>query len=160
MMLERARSLMLGIMLGLLLSCGGGSDSAETPVPMQGALALTISGLPSGIAGQVRVTGPGNFSQAVTTSQTLGALAPGSYTVLGERVVSGALSYTPTPASQAIAVTAGSTGAATVSYSAAAPRLALREVASVPGAVFAAAPEGDSRLFIVERGGRIRGIRN
>ncbi|MES2018543.1 MAG: PQQ-dependent sugar dehydrogenase [Pseudomonadota bacterium] len=34
--------------------------------------------------------------------------------------------------------------------------LALSEVANVPGAVFAAAPEGDARLFIVERAGRIR----
>jgi glucose/arabinose dehydrogenase len=34
--------------------------------------------------------------------------------------------------------------------------LALRSVASVPGAVFASAPAGDARLFIVERAGRIR----
>lgn len=156
MLLARARNLMLGIMLGLLASCGGGSSPAGDPVPLQGALALTIAGLPSGVAAEVRVTGPGDFSQPVTASQTLSALAPGNYTVMGERVVSGALSYTAVPVSQVIAVMAGSTSSATVSYSAAALTLALREVASVPGAVFAAAPEGDARLFIVERAGRIR----
>jgi glucose/arabinose dehydrogenase len=38
--------------------------------------------------------------------------------------------------------------------------LALREVASVAGAVFATAPAGDSRLFIVERDGLVRIVQN
>ena len=156
MLIERARSLIVGIMLALLASCGGGGGSGGAPAPLQGTLALTISGLPSGVPAQVRVTGPAGFNQAVSVTQSLSALAPGSYTVIGERVISGALSYAPAPPSQAIAVPAGGTGAATVSYSAATLTLALREVASVPGAVFAAAPEGDERLFIVERAGRIR----
>lgn len=71
MLAERARNLILGIMLGLLASCGGGTGG--TPAPQPGPL-----------------------------------------------------------------------------------RLALRELASVPGAVFAAAPQGDARVFIVERAGRIR----
>lgn len=53
-------------------------------------------------------------------------------------------------------MTPGATALATVSYSAATLALALRQVASVPGVVFAIAPQGDSRLFIVERAGRIR----
>jgi glucose/arabinose dehydrogenase len=160
MLVERARNFILGIMLGLLAACGGGGGDPGSPAPLQGALALTISGLPSGLAAQVSVTGPAGFSQAVTASQTLSALAPGSYTITGARVISGALSYNPEPASQAVTVAAGATATATVSYSAAALTLALREVASVPGAAFAAAPEGDARLFIVERAGRIRIVQN
>uniref|UniRef100_UPI0019657033 PQQ-dependent sugar dehydrogenase n=1 Tax=Rheinheimera maricola TaxID=2793282 RepID=UPI0019657033 len=45
---------------------------------------------------------------------------------------------------------------ASVDYSAIALTLGLREVADVDGAVFVTAPAGDARLFIVERGGRIR----
>ena len=159
MLLERARNLFLGTMLGLLASCGGGGGGGGTappPAPSQGSLQLTISGLPSGVAAQVSVTGPGGFSQAVTASQTLSALTPGSYTVTGTLVTSGLVSYTPAPVSQSISVAAGSTGAATVSYSAATLSLALQEVANLPGAVFAAAPQGDARLFVVERAGRIR----
>ena len=155
MLIERARILFLGIMFGLLASCGGGGGSGGAPTTLQGALALTISGLPSGVAAQARVTGPGSFNQAVSATQTLNALGPGSYTVTAERVISGALSYTPAPASQTVAVTAGSTTVATLNYSSATLTLALRELARVPGAVFAAAPPNDARLFIVERAGRI-----
>lgn len=158
MLIERARIMILGITLGLLASCGGGGGggSPGTPAPLQGALALTVSGLPSGVPASVTVTGPGGFSQAVSASLTLSALAPGNYTVVGGQVISGARTYTPAPASQAVTVTSGNTGTATVSYSAAALTLALQQVTSVSGAVFAAAPEGDARLFIVERAGRIR----
>jgi glucose/arabinose dehydrogenase len=154
---KRALGVILFIMLGLLSSCGGGGGGGGgTPVPQQGALALTITGLPAGVAAQVSVTGPGGFSRAVTASQTLAALTPGSYVVAAQGTAGGGLSYTPAPASQTVAVTAGGTGAASVAYSVAALTLALTEVASVPGAVFAAAPPGDTRLFIVERAGRIR----
>jgi glucose/arabinose dehydrogenase len=157
MLVERARNLVLGILFGLLAaSCGGGGGGSGAPPPAQGALALTISGLPAGLAAQIQVTGPAGFSQAVSASQTLGSLAPGSYTVTGIAVSSGAVSYAPAPASQAVTVAAGGTGAATVSYSAAALALALTEIANVPGAVFATAPGGDGRLFIAERAGRIR----
>jgi glucose/arabinose dehydrogenase len=156
MLLERARNLILILMLGLQGSCGGGSGYSGSPGPVQGSLALAISGLPAGVAAQVSVTGPAGFNQAVIASQTLNALAPGNYTVTGASVVSGVVSYSAAPASQAIAVTAGITATATVTYSAAVLPLTLSEVANVPGAVFAAAPEGDARLFIVERAGRIR----
>ncbi|HEY0062530.1 MAG TPA: PQQ-dependent sugar dehydrogenase [Telluria sp.] len=156
MRIERVRHLILLLMLGLLAACGGGGSSPATPAQQQGALALTVSGLPAGVQAQVKVAGPAGFSQAVTASQTLSTLAPGSYTVTAERVVNGGTTYTPAPISQTIAVAAGNTAAASVGYSGAALTLALREVANVAGAVFAAAPPGDARLFIVERAGRIR----
>ena len=162
MLFERARNLILVLTLGLVASCGGGGGGGggggTTPPPpqVQGSLALTVSGLPAGVAAQVSVTGPAGFTQAVTGSQTLSALTPGSYTVTASAVVSNTVSYTPAPASQSIAVTAGNSGTATIAYSAAALKLALSDVANVPGAVFAATPPGDARLFIVERAGRIR----
>lgn len=158
MLIDRTRNVILGIGLGLLTSCGGGGGGGPVspPAPLQGAIALTISGLPAGVAGRVTVTSPAGASQAVTASQMLSGLSPGSYVVAGERVTSGTQSFTPAPASQTIAVSAGGTAAASVNYSAVALTLSLRETASVPGAVFAAAPPGDARLFIVERAGRIR----
>ncbi|MES2900451.1 MAG: PQQ-dependent sugar dehydrogenase [Pseudomonadota bacterium] len=158
MLIERIRKLFLGLTLGLLASCGGGggSPTPAPPAPLQGTLALTINGLPAGVAAQVKVSGPAGFSQSVTASQTLSALAPGNYTVSGERVVNGALSYDAAPASQAVAIAAGGTGTATVTYSAVPLKIALRELVSVPGAVSATAPQGDTRLFVVERAGRVR----
>jgi glucose/arabinose dehydrogenase len=156
MLIERARKLILVLMMGLMASCGGGGGGAGTPAPLQGSLSLAISGLPSGIAARVTVTGPSSFSQLVTASQSLSSLTPGTYTVTSERVISGALSYNAAPASQTVAVAAGATATASVAYSAAVVTLALNQIASVPGAVFAAAPEGDARLFIVERAGRVR----
>jgi hypothetical protein len=69
----------MAIILILMASCGGGSNTA--PAPLQGSLVLTINGLPSGVAALVQVTGPAGYSQAVSSSQALNALAPGSYTV-------------------------------------------------------------------------------
>jgi hypothetical protein len=156
MLLNRMRDLLFGLTLGLLASCGGGGGDSGTPAQMLGAIAVTVNGLPTGVAAQVTVTGPGAFSRSVAASATLDLLVPGSYTVVGERVTSGASSYTPAPASQSITVAPGGTSVATVNYAAAALTLALRELASVPGAVFATAPEGDARLFIVERAGTVR----
>lgn len=158
MLIERARILIVGLTFGLLASCGGGGGGSSVPpptAPQQGTLAVTIGGLPAGTAAQVLVSGPSGFSQSLTASQTLNALVPGSYTVAAERVLAGSTAYAPAPASQSVAVTAAGAAAA-VSYSAAPLVLALREVASVPGAVFATAPQGDARLFIVERAGRVR----
>ena len=149
-----ARQFVMAIILILMASCGGGSNTA--PAPLQGSLVLTINGLPSGVAALVQVTGPAGYSQAVSSSQALNALAPGSYTVTSTPVASGAVSYRPAPTTQEIGVSAGSTGAAVVTYAVATFTLALREVANVPGAMFVATPEGDDRLFIVERAGRIR----
>ena len=156
MLLKRMQNLLLGVTFGLLASCGGGGGGSGTPAQMLGAMSVTVNGLPAGVAAQVTVSGPGEFSRSIAASATLDLLVPGSYTVAAQRVASGASSYTPAPASQSITVAAGGTSVATVNYAAAALTLALRELASVPGAVFATAPAGDARLFIVERAGRIR----
>ncbi|MCC6928838.1 MAG: hypothetical protein IT359_07595 [Gemmatimonadaceae bacterium] len=74
-----------------------------------GRLALAVGGLPAGAAAAVTVTGPGGFSTGITATDTLVALAPGDYTIAATPVATATLTYGPTPATQVIAVTAGTT---------------------------------------------------
>lgn len=103
--------------------------------PTNGALALTVSGLPGGTAAAITVTGPGGYSQAVTSGGTLGNLAAGSYTITATTVSAGGSSYLPTPTTQTASVTAGNTTSRTVAYAVAAPTtggLALT-ISGLPG---------------------------
>ena len=72
-----------------------------------GALTVNLTGLPSGVLGNVTVTGPGGFSDQVTADRTLRGLAPGTYTLAAAPVAVGASSYQGQPVSQTVAVTAG-----------------------------------------------------
>ena len=83
-----------------------------------GSLALSVSGLPGGVNGNVTVTGPGGYSQHVTASQTFVALVGGTYTVAASAVSSGPTSYTPVPVTQNKNVIAGTSVNASVTYSA------------------------------------------
>lgn len=83
-----------------------------------GTLAVTISGLPTGGAGSVTVTGPSSFAQWFTTSQTFGSLAAGSYTIVAANVTVSGTTYAPSPASQVKSVTSGATTTASVVYAA------------------------------------------
>ena len=59
-------------------------DTLDFPVSYAlatGAIAVTASGLPSGANAAITVTGPSSYSKAVTATQTLTGLVPGSYTV-------------------------------------------------------------------------------
>ena len=89
-------------------------------------------------------------------------VAPGAYTVSAASVMQGTGTLAPTPVTQQVQVTAGATASAAVTYAATAPlALALQEVASgLDTPTFLTAPPGDSRLFIVERPGRIRVMQN
>ena len=91
---------------------------AITCAATTGALGVTISGLPGGTPAAVTVTGPGSFSRALTTGETLSGIAPGRYTVSAANVVSGGTTYTPSIGRPAVDVVAGDTAAVTVSYTA------------------------------------------
>ena len=92
-----------------------------------GGLEVTIVGLPAGANAAVTVTGPGGYAQPLTASRTLADLEPGSYTLAAAEVTSGGTRYTATPASRTVAVPAGGTKQATVTYAAAAaPSVNLR----------------------------------
>lgn len=138
----------------------GGSDSASGTGT--GTLTLSISGLPSGTSAAVTVLGPGEFRQTVTQSTTLSNLAAGSYTVTAASVLTSTALFKPQPPSQSVAVSAGAGALASVTYGAPETlQLSLTQVAGgLSAPIFLTAPAGDSRLFVVERAGRIRIVRN
>jgi hypothetical protein len=80
-----------------------------------GALSVLVSGLPQGVNANVAITGPGGFSQQLTSTQALVGLTPGTYTVAASPVQSGGITYAPaTPTVKSISVPA-STSAVTTS---------------------------------------------
>ncbi|MEP7226733.1 MAG: hypothetical protein ABI785_05190 [Gemmatimonadales bacterium] len=102
--MQNARHLPFLIAIGLV-ACGGGDPVG----PSTPSLAVTVSGLPSGAAAQVAVTGPGGYSQSVSGTQTLTPLTAGSYTVTASTVLVGAASYSGNPVSQSVLVSGAST---------------------------------------------------
>jgi hypothetical protein len=94
------------------------SITCDTRPASTGALELTIAGLPDGTNAAVTVTGPGGYTQQLTATRTLADLQPGSYTVAAAEVTSGGARYTATPASRNVAITAGGTKQAMVTYAA------------------------------------------
>ena len=142
----------------ILAACGGSAQVSITiGTPPAGALAVVITGLPSGTSGDVTVNGPAGFRQRLGSSATLSGLASGVYTVVAASVLSGSATFFPQPATQQVTVGNG-TASATVTYGTSQPfALALQEVASgLAAPVFLTSPANDTRLFIVERAGRIR----
>jgi hypothetical protein len=96
----------------------------STPAPAQvtyavttGSLTVTIAGLPGGTVAAVDVTGPGGFARALTATETLTGLAPGSYTVTASPVSASGGQYSPAPATQQVTVATGGVATATVTYS-------------------------------------------
>lgn len=164
----RAWTYLLILISFCMSACGGGGGNPGTtgptptpPTATTGSLAITTSGLPAGVNASVRVNGPANYQQDLTGSQTLSNLAPGSYNLAAAPVTAGGLTYTPSPASQSAVVSAGATASATVAYANAPVNIALSQVvANLDNPTYLTAPAGDTRLFIVERAGRIRIVDN
>lgn len=128
---------------GLLTACtateaptnpSGGGNGGSVPVQpsptTNGALALTVSGLPFGVTADITISGPAGFNRALTGSNTLAELTPGRYTVAANtvRVASGANAgvYAPSAATQSIDVGGGPPTSVNVSY---APLAAVVDVA-------------------------------
>lgn len=82
-----------------------------------GALQLVVTGLPAGGSAAITVTGPGGFSQNLTSSQTITSLLPGNYTTTAAPVSSGGTTYNPAPPTQNAVVSAGVSTSASVFYS-------------------------------------------
>lgn len=100
-----------------------------------GAITVTITGLPQAVAASVVIAGPSNFRDTVTSTGTVTNLAPGTYTLTANAAVAGTHSYTATPASRTVQVTAGSTPiAASFTYALATGGIALN-VTGLPGNV-------------------------
>ncbi len=94
---------------------------AVTYAQQNSQLVLTVSGLPGGTFASVLVTNSFGYSQVVPATTTLGALAPGLYTIAASSVTSGTDTYAPNPASQQVQVTTGHSTSVTVTYAISVP---------------------------------------
>lgn len=102
-----------------------------------GSLTITVTGLPQGAPASIAVSGPSGYTAQVTSTRTLASLAPGTYTLSASSVVSGSLTYAPTPTTRTIAVAAGATPASTsFSYALASGALTVT-IAGLPANVAA-----------------------
>lgn len=82
-----------------------------------GALALTVAGLPNGATAAVTISGPGSFNATITTSTTLRALAPGTYTIAAANVSAAGNSFAASTPTQNVSIAASPvTSSATVTY--------------------------------------------
>ncbi|QOL50312.1 PQQ-dependent sugar dehydrogenase [Massilia litorea] len=167
MLVDRVRMFILSLLFLLAGCSGGGGDpgtpgtSNPPPTATTGSLQVAVTGLPTGLNAAVRITGPNNFSRDLTGTQTLPDLAAGSYSVAASSITLGGTTYTPTPAVQSVVVTAGGTATATVAYAGTALALALADIGpTFTSPTFVTAPPGDDRLFVLERRGVIRVVRN
>ena len=126
-------ALLLACCLALLAACGGGGDDDPAPGPTTGSLAVSIGGLPAGVAGAITVTGPASYSKTLTASTTLTDLVPGAYTLNAASVAQGTGTLAPTPVTQQVQVNAGATASAGIQYAAATPLALGSLVESVEG---------------------------
>lgn len=162
MLLTHVRTLVVTFSFGFLAACGmGGSGGGKKPPPVgAGSLTVNIAGLPLGVPGSIKVTGPGNYAKDVTSTQTLATLVAGSYTVTASPLASGTTSYAPATAVQTATVSDGATASVTVTYAPSQFAVKLQEFATLNAPMFLTSPANDARQFIVERGGRIRIMQN
>lgn len=131
----------LSVVLVLMLAACGSSTTSST-----GRLSLTLTGLPSGVAGHVVVTGPNAFTQTVTASVTLSGLATGAYTLTPAAVSDGTYLWDGHASSSQVDVTAGSTRSAAVTYSESSGAIALAFTTLQPlppGAMYSATISGN-----------------
>ena len=112
--------------LSVLSACSGSGVIS----PVTGTLEVRISGLPTGSAASVTVTGPGGYSRAITATTSLRDLPVGTYTVAAAAVTVAGTTWAPTPALQTAGITPGAGLAfAEVVYASTAPLvLAVQEV--------------------------------
>lgn len=108
-----------GVVISVLALALAATLAGCTTASPTGSLKIKVTGLPTGVDAQVKVTGPGGYAKTVTSATTL-SLAPGTYAVAGEparngdAVVSTLYAGSASPAS--VTVTANATSSSTVSY--------------------------------------------
>jgi hypothetical protein len=72
-------------------------SSARASAGQHGTATMTVEvgGLPRHVRGNVKLTGPGKKSRRITTTTKVTGIAPGTYTVTAQPIVSGASTYHP-----------------------------------------------------------------
>jgi hypothetical protein len=93
------------------------SAATVTYGPVDGALTVTVVGLPPGMSAVITVSGPNGFTQSVPATQTLTGLAAGNYVVDAATTSSCGTHYNGSPATQTVSVATGATASANVAYS-------------------------------------------
>lgn len=119
------------------VTAGATASAAVTYAAAAGQLIVTVSGVPSGAAARVVVTGPSAFVDTVTRTDTLRALAAGTYTLAASAISANGFTWNGTPASQSASVPASGSASAAVAYAATSGRLAV-SVTGLPGGTPAA----------------------
>jgi hypothetical protein len=90
----------MSLLLLAVLGCSGGPSEPSTG----GSLRVSILGLPAGATAGVTVTGPGGYSQALTSTTTLSQLTAGIYAISATDISTSSAQYSPSPVSQTVAV--------------------------------------------------------
>ena len=100
------------------ITAGNTSSAAVSYVALTGSLQVNITGLPTGQNADVLVTGPGNFSQTLTASQTLTGLNLGAYTITAKtlRPTNATVDTLIPGVGSSATVTANTTANATATY--------------------------------------------
>ncbi len=109
---------------------------------------MVIAGLPGGATAAVSVAGPNGFTRALTATETLTGLAPGSYTISSSAVVADGDRYSVAAPAQDAAVVSNGTASASISYSLASGSLELLLTGlpgGAPAAIVVTGPEGFSQ---------------
>ena len=124
-----------------------------------GSLAIGITGLPPGASAAVTVTGPGNYSRAVTEETVIDNLVPGTYSIAATHISAGSV-YMPAPTLQQVAVSASAQPAqANVIYISSGTALNMQVLGlpgHVPAALTVTGPNGYSQK--VSASGVLSGI--
>ncbi len=85
-----------------------------------GSISLSVTGVPSGVAAALTITGPG-LDTSLTAGSELTGLALGQYQLTAQSVDDGSFSYVPDLAVQTVTVAGGQVSSAAVNYSNAGP---------------------------------------
>lgn len=88
------------------VAASGTANATVTYAISTGLISLSVNGLLSGMSGNVRVTGPGGYSQTVTATKSLTTLTPGQYVLEGRAVSFLGGAFSPQPATQTLTVPA------------------------------------------------------
>jgi sugar lactone lactonase YvrE len=105
-----------------------------TPPIATGALQVDVTFTIGTAVPNVTVTGPGGFSQTLTGSKTLINLTPGNYAVTAATVTSNGFTYLARVSGSTVAVSAGATAKASVTYAAQVGTLQIK-VTGLPSGV-------------------------
>ena len=84
---------------------GGGQPPDDVSTAQPGTLEIVIDGVPADVTANVRVSGPGGFTQRLTTSTVLSQLTPGDYDVMAFGVARDDVGVAPRESTFTVTVT-------------------------------------------------------